>query len=902
MADARTEQPKPTRRLKVLLSAYACEPGKGSEPGAGWHWAIHMAQRHDVTVVTRANNAPVIEAALRTFAGPKPNFIFFDLPLVLQKLKRPPFATKLYYVLWQIAIRWKLRRLLPEFDLIHHVTFNAFRFAGFWWRTGKPVVLGPLGGGQICPWRLLPFFGPLALAEALRSIVVLLSRWDPIHRLNCRTAARLLIANRDTYQRVPARYRPKVEFMLDAAVEVPDAPPHKASNPAACRFIWVGRLEWRKAASLALRAFARARRQNPRLMLTMVGQGPLHRKLQRLARRLELENAVTWLGNIPHQDIAAWLAQSDVFLFTSLRDTSGYVVLEAMAAGLPVITLCHQGVAEMTTPATALRIPIGSPARTVERLAEAMLQLAADPALRARLGNAGFDRVRQCFTWENKAQRMDRIYVAAVEGQLRSEAETRASAERADSRGARALEQNGVAQGIPAVPWVQTTRNAERMWPGDSGSDRPKVLMLAYACDPEGTGEHWLGWGWAEQAASRHRVYLLTTPNARAAVEQHAARLGIVPIFVPVPRPVRWLTEPFGRFGSWWRKIFWVIRATRVAEVWHEQQRFDLVHQTTFHTFRVPFLATCLGIPSVWGPVAGGEFIPMGFYKFLGPLYVPESLRRVFNWAWFAWPPVQQALEQTDVVFVSNHMTMRFFGRRLAGKCRIVPPNAIRPEDESRPVLPRRRDPREPFRLLYVGNCLPTRAMGLAFAALARSGIRDWELTIIGSGLGLKFWQAEARKYGVADRVRFLGRLAHAELEPHYERADVFVFPALRDSGGSALLEAMSKGLPVVCLDWGGPAEIVDAESGVKVPVTTPDETVEAFAAALLRLRNDPQWRLRLGERAAARARRHFTWAAKRQVLEETYQRLLERARKPIREPIEPRATSPGADPERPQR
>lgn len=407
----------------------------------------------------------------------------------------------------------------------------------------------------------------------------------------------------------------------------------------------------------------------------------------------------------------------------------------------------------------------------------------------------------------------------------------------------------------------------------------PKVLMLAYACDPEGTGEHWLGWGWVEQAAHRHRVHLITTPRAREAVQRHAARVGVQVRFVGLPALLRAPTEVFGRLGSWLRKIFWVIRATRLAEVWHQQERFDLVHQTTFHTFRVPFLATCLGIPSVWGPVAGGEFIPLGFYKFLGPLYLPESLRRVFNWAWFVWPPVQRTLEQTDVVFVSNRVTMDFFGPRVAGKCRVVSPNAIRPEDETAPVGPRRRTAGEPFRLLYVGNCLPTRAMGLAFAALARSGIRDCEFTIIGSGLGYEFWRREARKYGVTDRVRFLGRLPHAALAPHYEQADVFVFPALRDSGGSGLLEAMSKGLPVICLDWAGPSEIVTDDTGVKVPVTTPEATVMAFAQALRRLRDEPEWRLRLGQRALERARRHFTWASKRALLEETYAQLLRDAR-----------------------
>ena len=402
----------------------------------------------------------------------------------------------------------------------------------------------------------------------------------------------------------------------------------------------------------------------------------------------------------------------------------------------------------------------------------------------------------------------------------------------------------------------------------------PKVLMIAYACNPEGTGEHWLGWGWAEQAAKNHCVHLITTTNAREAIERHAKRHGIQPHFVPLSDHVRSLTNPFGRLGAWARKLIWAYHAATLADQLHAREKFALVHQTTFHTFRVPFLATRLGIPSVWGPVAGGELIPFGFYKFIGPLFLPESLRRVFNRIWLGLPIVQRTLAHTSVIFASNHTTMEYLGQEFAHKCVVVPPNAMRPGDEPPPAQLRART--EPiFRMLYAGNALATRALPLAFAALARAKMTDWELTIIGGGTGLKFWQREARRFRVADRVKFLGQLPHRELARHYEAADLLVFPALRDSGGSALLEAMSKGLPVICLDWGGPTEMVEPQSGVKIPVTTPDQTIQAFGDALVRLRNDPELRLRLGRAAAERARAHFTWDAKRRVLEATSNRLL---------------------------
>ena len=407
-----------------------------------------------------------------------------------------------------------------------------------------------------------------------------------------------------------------------------------------------------------------------------------------------------------------------------------------------------------------------------------------------------------------------------------------------------------------------------------SNDATPKVLMIAYACNPEGTGEHWLGWGWAEQAAQNFSVHLLTTVNAREAVERHAAALGIQAHFIPVSNRLRALTNPFGSLGAWVRKLVWAGKAAELAEQLHAREKFALVHQTTFHTFRIPFLATRLDIPSVWGPLAGGEHTPPGFSRFIGLAVFAETFRHLSNRLWLRLPVIQRTLARTSVIFPSNRTTQQFLGAPFAAKCVVMPPNAMRPEDEEKPVTVRQRVDAI-FRLIYVGNAVATRALPLAFAALARSQMTEWDLVVIGGGPALNSWRRAARRCGVADKVKFLGPLPYPELAKHYSASDLLVFPALRDSGGSALLEAMSKGLPVICLDWGGPGEMVDAASGVRIPVTTPDQTIQAFADALVKLRHDADWRRSLGFEAARRARAHFTWRAKRRVLEETYNRLL---------------------------
>lgn len=393
----------------------------------------------------------------------------------------------------------------------------------------------------------------------------------------------------------------------------------------------------------------------------------------------------------------------------------------------------------------------------------------------------------------------------------------------------------------------------------------PKILMIAYACNPEGGGEHWLGWGWAEQAAKNYSVQLITTPNARSQVESHALRHGITPHFVEPPKA-----------GRWGRKIGWQSKVVKLAAELQAREKFAIVHQTTFHTFRVPFLAAGLGIPSVWGPIAGGETTPPGFGRFLGPARLGELNRKLVNHFCLALPAIRRSLRNASALFVSNRTTLNFLPASVRAKCRVVSPNALRPEDETNLQFnPRPSHPAAPLQLLYVGNCVHTRALPLVFTAMKQPGLENSHLTIVGAGVALDHWKQLIQREGLAARVTCTGAVAREQLPGYYQSADVLVFPALRDSGGSALLEAMSKGLPVICLDWGGPGEMLTERCGVKITVTTPAKTITEFADGLRRLQQSPSWREELGRNAVQQARTQFTWTAKRLLLEQTYNSLL---------------------------
>src|ERR1700756_411917 len=125
MKDGEGSELRERSGMKILLSAYACEPNKGSEPGVGWNWALALARRgYEVHVITRSNNRSPIEQAC-TWPDPRLTFQYYDLPRWLRFWKHWPGGIYLYYLLWQIGAYQVANRLHAKerFDCVQHITF-----------------------------------------------------------------------------------------------------------------------------------------------------------------------------------------------------------------------------------------------------------------------------------------------------------------------------------------------------------------------------------------------------------------------------------------------------------------------------------------------------------------------------------------------------------------------------------------------------------------------------------------------------------------------------------------------------------------------------------------------------------------------------------------------------------
>lgn len=245
-------------------------------------------------------------------------------------------------------------------------------------------------------------------ADARRSV------YRPLARLVLGAADAIVVPSRAhvAMSRELTGFEDKVEvipFGIDQTRWSLVPPPPPGQWP---RAIFIGRLVAWKGVDILLRALERV----PNLRLDIVGSGPEAARLKTLAQAVAVADRVRWFGEYPDEDLPRRMADADFLVLPSVttEEMFGLVVLEAMAAARPVVTTAvPTAVRDVNVPGeTGLEVPI----RDVQALADALATLAGDADLRARLGAAGAQRVRERFTRDLMVQRHLELYRRLIEG------------------------------------------------------------------------------------------------------------------------------------------------------------------------------------------------------------------------------------------------------------------------------------------------------------------------------------------------------------------------------------------------------------------------------------------------------------------------------------------------------
>jgi len=390
-----------------------------------------------------------------------------------------------------------------------------------------------------------------------------------------------------------------------------------------------------------------------------------------------------------------------------------------------------------------------------------------------------------------------------------------------------------------------------------------------------------MGWNFINQIAKSFRVIAITRENNLPAIEQYLIEKGeshhanIEFVGYDLPKHLRFWKR--GSFGS--LPYFYLWQRTMPAFIKRKGFQFDLTHNLNFHNDWTPSFLWKLGKPLVWGPIGHHPQIPTTFLK---PFGLKAILKDKLTWAvkkafWQISPSLKKTAQKSDLVIAMNQSVKEVLPIE-SKQLRIMPSVG------TLWVAQTEQKSQDAFEVISVGRFVPLKGFDLTikafsafYHALPSVERAHVHLRLIGKGPLLDQMKEMVKSLNLEKVVSIVEWVEKAKLESYYRESNVFLFPS-HEGAGMVVAEAMSYGLPVVCLDNCGPGEFLNDESGIAVPYQAYDKTIQDLAAALQELYENKEKQQRFSEGARNRFEQYFDWDAKGEELRKMYTGLLKSA------------------------
>lgn len=399
---------------RVLISAYACEPGRGSEGEIGWSLVHELAKFNQVWVITRANNRAVHEATFAYAGKPEQlHFIYYDTPKWARWYKKGKRFFLVYYYCWQIGSFLEARKFIQRepIDFVHHLTGGMDWMPSGLAMLNLPFIWGPVGSEETHPeiLRTLPF--RVQLKELFRKLIRCCCReMDPLVRLTGKKAQMILS---HTPENLPKRYQSKIRpYVQTGVLPTPRFACMKTSFKRGELFtvLYAGELVHWKGAAYALDAFLHFAQGKAEVRMVVMGEGPLRPQLQTKVVKAGMEAQVIFLGKVTMDVLIERMSSGDVFLYPCYHHGLATVVLQAMLTGLPVVCLEGDAIGRVVGSEGGITVPLLKGADFVRGLSDALSRLYSDETLRMNLAKQAQKMVLDRFSYPVIGAGYEKIY------------------------------------------------------------------------------------------------------------------------------------------------------------------------------------------------------------------------------------------------------------------------------------------------------------------------------------------------------------------------------------------------------------------------------------------------------------------------------------------------------------
>lgn len=398
------------QRLKIFVSAYACEPDLGSEIGVGWHWVLEMSKYFDLWVLTRKSNRQGIERWISEHPEyGNIHFLYYDLPQWAKFWKKGLRGVRTYYNIWQWATNRIVKETMQQNDIkiFHHLTYGNVLWSVSSYGRKQFFIWGPVGGMETIAADYTKHYQLKGrIIESLRRFVVRMSFLNRGFTRRTADADLILCKTEKTLNTISAKFRDKAVLFTDVAVEQLQSSviESDARKGDMVDYIAVGRLDPWRGFDILIEAFALAVKQNDNLRLTILGKGMDKERLEGIIAKNHIGKYVNMRGGVDRDEYYRLMRQSDVVVNPSLKEGAVTVSFDSMSMGKPLICIDTTGYTRYFSQEYAVVIPECGRKEMIIRLSEAIVRLKSS-SLRSQLGDKAQQEGRQ-FTWEKRGEQI----------------------------------------------------------------------------------------------------------------------------------------------------------------------------------------------------------------------------------------------------------------------------------------------------------------------------------------------------------------------------------------------------------------------------------------------------------------------------------------------------------------
>ena len=394
--------------MNYLISAYSVNPYKGSEDSIGWNWVLQYEKNYKkgdrIILLTKKFNEKDTRRGLKEFNIQHVELVIVDVPDALNWFREKHSAFHhMYYILWQHWAWLWVKHSGIRFDVIHHVTMNDYRIPSEMYKAkGAKVIWGPMCGAQVTP-KPLKVYEKNQFAAAFREFVNKSCSWNPFYKKALRSYYKIYCINNETQKQISCIVGKDVPLMPELALrdEYKNLPIRKGKNDI-LKIVFVGRLIGKKGIAFLVDALSLM----PTDMdweLLIFGDGDDRALIEKQIADSGIGKKVKLMGNRPLDQIAEAYQQADVFVLPSLRETSGNVLLEAMAYAVPIVAFDTSFCRLLKEVDCGVFINTEQALDNIkEDYCKAIVTLGQDKELAKQMGLNGYKYVNSKLTWDEK--------------------------------------------------------------------------------------------------------------------------------------------------------------------------------------------------------------------------------------------------------------------------------------------------------------------------------------------------------------------------------------------------------------------------------------------------------------------------------------------------------------------